>query len=339
MFKVSRRPHLAPQIVFADGISGSGKTALSMALSSLDRVEVHRLDMIYEQVCFLRYLGSLTEDAAVAMIRLNSDLACYDAMLGRGSNFRPGDISSVLLKKDLYEKRLTLPDGRSVLECLEIERPILHLMTHHMFAFAGPVFKALGDRLTFIEMVRHPIFLITAWYDYILRYGEDPLELDLCFDYQDRDLPWFCAEWPERYLAAGRMDRIILSLDFLHRRREEFVGGLSREMLQRLLIIPFKKFVSNPFPFIEKMERMLGAKRTDLTENVLRDQKIPRAVVTDCPDHEAFKKYGWDPSFGVADEEREMKKRWDLVRREASPDCLRMFEQMCTSYERTYLAD
>ena len=59
MSVASRKIRLIPDIVFIDGLSGSGKTALLMALSSFDRVEMARFEYIYEYVCALRFLDRI----------------------------------------------------------------------------------------------------------------------------------------------------------------------------------------------------------------------------------------------------------------------------------------
>ncbi len=337
--KLSRRPHLAPHVVFVDGLSGSGKSALSMILSSLKRVEVHRIDPVYEQTCALRYLEQITEDGARAFIRTQTDITCYDVMLARGSNFRPDDISSVLLQKDIYTERLTLPDGDKVLGRIQQESPILHLMIHQSMAIATPLFKALEGRITFLEMVRHPLFLLTAWYGYIDRYGTDPLEFDLCFDYQGHDLPWFAAGWEDIYLQSNKMDRIIQSIKRLFDLRFEVLENLSPSMRERVLIIPFSKFVTKPWPFIEKIESLLQTQRTPFTDIVLKGQNMPREFINDVPDHDAYRKYGWNPVEGVHSAEEDLERQLELAQKEASPAVFAILEKFCTDYERIYLKE
>ena len=44
----SRKREIAPHVLFVDGMSGSGKIVLLTALQSLERVENHRMEHIYE---------------------------------------------------------------------------------------------------------------------------------------------------------------------------------------------------------------------------------------------------------------------------------------------------
>ena len=57
MALVKRHVHMAPQAVFLDGLTGTGKTMMGAILSTFERVEVQRFEHIYEHVCAMRYLG------------------------------------------------------------------------------------------------------------------------------------------------------------------------------------------------------------------------------------------------------------------------------------------
>src|SRR6266446_5091605 len=85
---VGRDSHIAPQILFLDGISGTGKTMMGSILGTLDRVEVQKLEHIYEYVCALRALDRIKDDAAHVLIGMYSDLTCYNLSISRETNFR-----------------------------------------------------------------------------------------------------------------------------------------------------------------------------------------------------------------------------------------------------------
>ena len=56
---VDRHVHIAEQVVFVDGLTGTGKTMMGPVLGSLDRVEVQRFDHIPEFVCALQFLDRI----------------------------------------------------------------------------------------------------------------------------------------------------------------------------------------------------------------------------------------------------------------------------------------
>ena len=55
---VSRECQIIESVVFLDGVSGTGKTMIAPILSTFDRVEIQRIEHIYEYVCALRAVTS-----------------------------------------------------------------------------------------------------------------------------------------------------------------------------------------------------------------------------------------------------------------------------------------
>lgn len=334
---ILKRDHYLPErVVFVDGLSGSGKTALSFIISCLERVEVHKIEPIYEQLCILNFLGKIPTKTAVELIKLQTDISCYDSLIARNANFRPTDASSVLLKKDLYTKRLEMKDGSSVLQRIKDERPILHLMTHQCASISSPLFQALEDRCYFFEMVRNPLFLITAWHTYIDRYGKDPLEFDFCIDYKGNAIPWFTKGWEDEFFKLPKMDRIIHCLKNILDQKKTFVDNLPQNIKDRFHIIPFKYLVTDPWPYIEKIESLLNVKRTPLLDQVLKQQNIPRKFINDVPDSEAYKRYGWVAGAHKTSEEVEIQNQWNFIRKEASTQAIKILEALVEKFEQSY---
>jgi len=234
---VGRHPSIVPGVIFLDGVSGTGKTMLAPILSTFRRVEVQRIDYIYESICALHFLGRVEDDAAVALIRMYVDLACYNVMIARESNFRWSDLSGVLRNPGgfRYLRRLFERDGRQVLDVIRQRRPILQLICHHALPTMVPLFAALGERLTLVEMVRHPLYLLEHWYSYNDRYGTDPLDFTVWLNHGAACLPWFARGWEEKYLASNRMDRVIHSLDRITRLGEDLLEGSGEEIRRRVI--------------------------------------------------------------------------------------------------------
>lgn len=133
----------------------------SPILAAIDRVELLTYAFELEHNCALYYLQKMTVDAAIAMVRMLTDLQLYNTMMAR-VNFRPRDLSSV--SKDTqtikYIKRLFQKGDELVAARIRKEKPILHLTTHNLLPYSEPLFAALGERLVFIEVIRHLLFMI-----------------------------------------------------------------------------------------------------------------------------------------------------------------------------------
>jgi hypothetical protein len=92
---LSRDSLLADAVVFVDGIARTGKSMLGPILASFDRVELERMEEIFEYVGTLHRLGKIDREAAVALLKLECDMHLYNSSIGRNVNFRFGDHSSV----------------------------------------------------------------------------------------------------------------------------------------------------------------------------------------------------------------------------------------------------
>jgi len=135
---IVRMGHLAEKVVFVDGLAGCGKTMLSPIISAFDRVELLTYSYEIEYICSLFYLKKITEDAALTMVKMITDLQLYNTMMSRELNFRISDLSSVFkTSKPLrYFSRLFKTGDEDIPKRIAKEKPILHLTTHHMLGFS-----------------------------------------------------------------------------------------------------------------------------------------------------------------------------------------------------------
>lgn len=334
-----RHTYIAEKVVFLDGLTGTGKTMMAPILSTFNRVEVQRIEHIYEYVCALRFLGRMEEDAAIELVQMYVDLACYNSMIGRETNFRWKDLSGVLSNPGgwRYVRRLFQPDGDAVIGQIERARPILQIVCHQMLGVADTLFTALGDRLTLVEMVRHPLYLLEHWYSYIDRHGTDPRDFTIWFRHQDVQLPWFAHGWEDRYLASCKMDRVIYAIDWLTGRVEDSLNTMPEGKKSRVLVVPFELFVADPWPYLDRIEERLGTTSTRSTARALRKQKVPRRLTLAGRDLQIYRRYSWQPPSRNSTESDELQKRWEYAASEASEDGLEVLERMCKAYEELHL--
>ena len=339
--RTGRNVHLAETVVFLDGLSGTGKTMMGPILSSFDRVEVQRMDHTYDYLCTMQFLGQIEPEAVVTLLRLHTDLVIYNAMLGRESNFRWKDLSGVLNNPRgwRYLRRLLYPDGAPVIERIKQDRPVLQIHIHQLLGIAQPLFAAFGERLRYVEMVRHPLYLVDFWLSWSERFCNVPQDFNLWLQYGEAQLPWFVAGWEERYLASGPMDRTIYIIDSLTRRAEETLGAMDVGTRRRVLVIPFERFVVDPEPYVGRLERLLGTGRTATTPGELRRQKVPRKLWTDGRDVGVYRRYNWRPPTRDDSEEAERQRRWEAIARQASPEGMHVLERLCTEYKSRHLRE
>ena len=336
---VERHTHIPEKVVFVDGLSGTGKTMMGPILSSFRRTEVHRLDYIYEFTCALRFLNRIEEDAAVLLIRTYTDMACYNAMIGRETNFRWKDLSGVLSNPGgwRYFARLFQPDGDAVLARIARERPILQFSSHQILGIADTLFQALGERIAVVEMVRHPLYLIPHWYSVIDRFGTDPRVFTVWLHHNGAHLPWFAYGWEEKYLASNKMDRVIYTVDWLSRLAQDALSAMDDGTRQQVLVVPFEQFVVDPWPHLHRLEAHLNTGTTRATLRALTKQKIPRRISAAGKDLPIYRRYNWRPPDADSTDTEELEKRWASAAREATTEAMEVLQRMKINYEDTYL--
>jgi hypothetical protein len=336
--KIVRPLALLPKIILIDGLTGTGKSMLGPLLGSLERIELYRVEHHYEYLCILNHLGKITSDAAASMLSMYGDLAVYNSMIGRETNFRKDDLSGVWSNPYWfrYLKRLMLPDGDSVRQRILDERPMIQVSTHQAMPAMQVAFQAFGKRLEVIEMVRHPLYLLEHWVSYIDRHGTDVRDFTIWFEHKGKSLPWFAYGWEDQYLASPPMDRVIYSIDKILAAADRTYQSLTPDQKQQVIEIPFEGFVVNPDKYIQEICRRLETEPTKMTPRVMKDQRLPRERVMGGPAKAIYKRYAWRaPDLNVS-ERAEFESRRDGIKKQVSPAAFDVLMALCSKYEAKY---
>lgn len=336
--KLTREPAIARQVAVVDGIQGCGKTLFSSIVSSLERMEIEKYNYPLELSCQSAWLGLCDEQAAVMMARMLTDIDLYQGMMSRETNFRYSDLSGVFHTPRAwrYFARLFQPGDGAVIPQIERERPILNLVTHNLLVTGTPIFKALGSRLSFIEVVRHPLYMLKQIRLFMPRAGKDPRIFSFWLEHEGRAIPWFAKGWEALWAASNDMDRSIHMMDRLLAAARATQASLAPEHKARVLIVPFEPFVLDPEPWMTRLTVLLGTEAGATARRELARQKVPRARIADGIDLKVYRDNGWRPSE-KGDEAAELKSRWDYASAEATPPGLEVLRRLCRDYESRYL--
>lgn len=333
---MEREKHVVDQVLYLDGLTGTGKTMMGPLLGSFERVEIGRFDHIHEHLCALDFLGKIDKDAAEFMIKMYADLAIYNSMISRDTNFRPTDLSGIFRNPYALEYigRLFKKDGNAVMSRLASKRPILHIVAHQVLGIMDLSLRSFGSRVKVVEMVRHPLYLLEHWDSYIERHGTDPRDFTVWIEYNKKSLPWFAAGWEDRYLASSSFDKVIYSLDWLIKKVDQLLGSLNESQKKQIVFIPFEHFVLQPAPYLKNIESLLGVGMTQMTKKILKQQKVPRTRVTAGPALEIYKKYGWKAPDYNQNEKIAFNKKKEFAFSKASKAALPVLEALCCKYEK-----
>ena len=337
---IIRQGHLAEKIVIVDGFPGCGKTLFSPIVAAMDRVELLNYTFEIEFVCRLFHLQKLEEDAAIALVRMFTDHKRYQTMMGRETNFRYSDISSVFNDSNpwRYFKRIFQEGDMIIPERIKKERPILHLTTHDLLSMSKPVFDALDDRLIFIEIVRHPLYMVIQQTLNMERiFFGNPRDIQIYIKHGDKQLPYFAYQWKDLFVESNNVEKTIYSMNYCSKLTESFKNNYNKVINGKILTIPFERFVLDPWPYTEQIKEMLGSEVTRKTIKSINKQNVPRKKISDGIPLAIYKRCGWDPPVEGLTERGELDKRRQFaIDQGANKDAIKVLDQMSAKYEETY---
>jgi len=339
---IVRNKHLADNIVIIDGFPGCGKTLFGPIVSALDRVELLNYAFEIEFICRLYKLNKITNDAAISMVKMLIDHKLYQTMMGRETNFRYSDLSSVFNDPHplRYFRRIFQEGDMAVPDRITKEKPILSLTTHDLLAYSEPVFKGLDKRVTFIEIVRHPLYMIIQETLNMERLFADAnaRDIQIYYDYNKKELPYFCFGWEELFIKSNNVEKAIYAIDRCTQANNDARAYVNKYYESSLITIPFEKFVLDPNPFVAKMANALGTKITSATVKALKRQNVPRNKISDGIPLEVYKRCGWEPPEKELSEEGELSKRRDwAIEMGASKEAIKCLDSLTSDYIKKFL--
>jgi hypothetical protein len=335
---VVREPHMAEKVVIVDGLPGCGKTMLSPIMGSIPRVELMQYAYELEYVCSLRFLGRIEEDAANTLVRIFTDLRLYNVTQSRETNFRPSDLSSVFKhsRRLQYFRRLFQRGDAAALDRIRSERPILHLTMHNITGFSAPIFAALGSRVLLVNVLRHPLYMVRQQALYSDRYGADVRDFNVWHDHNGVAVPYFALGWEDQFLEGTPVEKSIYMMHYLTKRQQYLmssVEGYDRNIME----IPFERYVTDPWPFMDRLETLLDTRMDSRTRRTMKKQNVPRKMYAEGVGLKIYKEYGWKPPSQGADERSELEERHRFAAENASSEAMQVLDQLCEEYEEKYL--
>lgn len=336
--KVVRKNVLTQKVVIVDGQPGCGKTMLSPIVGALDRVELMSFPVEIEFICRFHQLGKISEDAAAAWVKMMCDHRLYHGMMGREMNCRWKDLSSVFRAPNplKYLVRFFQKGDEIIPERIQRERPILHLAAHNLLADGEPFFAGLQENVLMIHVVRHPLYMVKQQALNMERLPSNPRNVNVYFEYQDMQLPYYVHGWEELYLASSYMERAVYLIDRMTRRIEEAAQRCRAKYNAKIITVPFEKFVLAPEPYLQQIVSELGTRVTWITKKEMKRQKVPRRMIADGINLPIYERCGWQPSES-ASEVDEFRLRREMVKKDVKKDALDVMDRLSEAYEKEYL--
>ena len=269
--EILRKNNFDNQVVIVDGLPGCGKSMFSKIIASMERVELVTYLFELEFICRLNNFNKIENDAAVTMVRLLADHKLYQIMMGREMNFRYSDVSSVFKDSNpfKYFKRIFQEGDQAVPNKIKKEKPILNIMAHDILSVSEPLFLGLKDRLSLIEIVRHPLYMIKQNFINMENVVNDARDIQITIRHNEDQLPYFAHNWEKLYISSNSIEKAIYSLQKFSQQTCLSKQKLIKNYKNQILTIPFEHFVLNPKPYLKKIENLLNSKITAKTKKVL----------------------------------------------------------------------
>jgi hypothetical protein len=333
---IIRQGHLSEKIVIVDGQPGCGKTMLSPIISAMGRVELINYAFEIEFICRLLHMQKIEKDAAVAMVRMLTDHKLYQTMMGRETNFRYSDISSAFKDSNSwrYFMRIFQKGDMVIPEKIKKQRPILNLTTHDLLSYSVPIFEGLGERVAFIEVVRHPLYMLIQQTLNFEKLLSDPRDIQIYIEHGEHQLPYFAYNWENLFTSSNAVEKSIYTMQRCIELSENIKKKLKEKFGKQILTIPFEKFVLDPLSFMKIIENMLDTKMTSTTKREMKKQKVPRKTVSAGISLSIYKRCGWEPPDKTLTERQELDKRRDYALFQgASKDAMKALDEICQNYE------
>ena len=339
--KIERKNNLSNNIVIIDGQPGCGKTLFSSIVSSFKRVEILNYAFDIEYISRLFSINKIKEDAAISLIRMFADLKLYQTMMGRETNFRYSDLSSVFKNPYplRYFKRIFSNGDKDVPSKIKKENPILSLTTHNLLNYSEPVFKAFASKLSFIEIVRHPLYMIKQQTINMRDLNADnPRDVDLYINYNGVSIPYYAIGWEQKFINSNIVEKAIYNIENIYEINKNKRNQLNKNTSYKILTIPFEKFVVNPDDYLSNMINLLKIKFSSKTSKILSKQKIPRNKIADGIDLPIYKRYLWEPSDKNLSEKDELSKRrkW-AINMGANKNSIETLDRISEDYNKLFL--
>tara|TARA_Y100000590_G_scaffold305906_1_gene345063 strand:+ start:986 stop:1993 length:1008 start_codon:yes stop_codon:yes gene_type:complete len=279
---VSREFGLDTMCLVIDGIAWSGKGMIGSILGSFAGVEIMKEGAFTQFFSVLHNLGKITRDAAVVLMKTEADSLLVDSLIGRNTNFRVKDSSSVWHNPNpwRYFRRVLLEDKIPLQDRINNHRPIFQWQTHGQLANFELYYEAFGERLRMVEMIRHPVDLIGKWMrrGYGELFGVNPLHMTLCVRYHEHDVPYLAVGWEDIYLSTNPAERVVRMIGSQWDHSYNTYKSISKMLKEQILIVPFEDFVQHPKPYLSSLEQFIKSCRTRHTSRILRRANCPRIL-------------------------------------------------------------
>lgn len=291
------------KIVFINGFGASGKTMLSPIISSMDHVESPFFPYEIQWVSSFLYASKINESAYIEFVRQYCDNTIYNTTMGRNSNFRFSDISSIFQspKRFEYLKRIFKKGDNESVDIINKSKPISNFTTSALLLFFNELSKALGNRMLFIETFRDPLYMFKQAKINHKEVHIERREKNFTFEVYDKDKRSFYFDYFSDIDQFRDLDinnsnsQVVKYLERVYQFYFNFDFNKLSLNRSKIIFLPFESFVTKPNKWIDEILSFLEIEKSKNLLNELKKQKVPRKILTDGYQRSVYKRYAQYP--------------------------------------------
>ena len=279
------RESFTPVPVFIDGISRSGKAAVSVAVSSLKRTEHVQNRFIFDTIMKQHSMGYLAKSAAIDQLIQEVDFSLFYNHLGRNLNTNIHDWSSVLNSRDpkMYEQRMLRKDNAQT--ALDIFKEIesnkaIAINCCEELLLNKEIFLEAFQNLKVVVVLRHPVDIVFSWHRTKRgeRYGKDKRFIHQTFGDDKCPIPGDAIEWSEEYKNISPLDRVIKTISDLYLKYFQEKSNLKDDEKRKFHWVYFENFTSESYTNLKEISQFIGTDFSEKTVEMCSNQMLPRQI-------------------------------------------------------------
>ena len=279
-FLITRKKRYATNIILIDGFSGTGKTLISDILMASNKISVVQCEALLDYLPIAYEFKGIKEDASISLLINRLDEIAYNLFIGRNTNIRVGDASSVIRHPSRFDYIKSLFINPPEDSYIENASKNLHIpIWSHATSFNNNLYeKAFGERIKILYTLRDPIFSVQNHSDYTKRITGTPRDWQLNYTINGKEYPWYAKDWEDEFSKCNETE---ISIILLNRGYESLFSKLNKSNIiskSNYKIIFFEDLIKNTNPTLDDIFDFLNISyNKNKLKKLKKRNKLPRS--------------------------------------------------------------
>ena len=262
---------------------GGGKTLIANLISGLKDVDPWIYDANIERICSLNNLKKIDLETSADFLQKNLNEKYFDNYILSHVNYRNQDLSSIFnnIRFKNITKRKKLSDDEAKKK-IKRTKMCLQYMTHKNSPYAEPIFKALGNQLVYVLILRNPFNIYTI--NWVAKWTK----IFSKFDARDGRINFYSSKYNlnfpfeikknevDFYQKLNKYEKSIFFMEHYYYYSIKKIVSFSKKYKSNFVIVPFENLTKNPKKYLKKVSTFSKTKIDKLTLKNMKMNGVPR---------------------------------------------------------------